>query len=176
MKKYNNVTITMPFSTAPETICGHAYTMEVNGVAFSVRNVFDFGEYDPEIRDRVMFELRELLTKHGNWVFGLSKDELEKTIKAEIAVNKAARFGQYKNPVGHVGKWLEMQMSYSLHWMNEDEEGEIIARVLLAIEAETFGSFYNRFRCMKYANWEIAKAHRAEDLFIEKAAELFAVA
>lgn len=175
MKKYNNVTITMPFATAPETICDHAYTMEVNGVAFSVRNVFDFGEYDPEIRDRVMFELRELLTKSGNWVFSLSKEDLFITIKAEVAVNRAARKGLYKHNPGFFGEWLETKMDNAVTIWEKDEETYMIARVLLAICGETFGQ-ERKFHTRIYSNWRIAKEYHAEKLFEKKAAELFAVA
>ena len=170
------VSITTAFDNAPSEICGHAYTLSVDGVAFSVSNVFKFGKYDPEVRDRVMYELKELLTKHGNWVFGLSKEELKKTIEAQVAVNRAARKGLYKDNPGYVSEWLEGQMKNSLRWMKEDKEGELIARVLLAIETETYGSFYSRFRTRKYASWKIAKDEHAEALFEKKAAELFAVA
>ena len=176
MNKKIEVTIKAIFENAPKKICGHAYTLEVNGVSFSASNVFDFGKYDPEIRDRVFFEIKELLNKHGNWVLGIDKERLYNTIKAEVAVNKAARKGLYNHPVGYVGEWLEHQLENALRWMKEDAEGEMIARILLAIDSETYGDFHSRFHRMVYANWKTAKEFHAEELFEKKAAEIFAVA
>ena len=122
-------------SEEAEELREHVYTLIVDGIEISVRNLFNEpAEYSAEVRNQVMRELKLLAEdRHFAAIQRMPVDDLAATLKGEAAVNEAARRGRYESYNAHFGRWFENQLRNAARWAKEDQEGLLIGQLMLAI-------------------------------------------
>ena len=163
-------------SSEAKEIKAHVYTIEVDGVAISVRNLFDFPaneNYSQDVRDRVLEELKALAERKSfASIQQMSAEELSQTLKGEAAVNKAARQGLYEVNSAF-GWWLERQLEFASRWVTEDAEGLLIGQLMLAMLCHIHSTGFYKDLTM---DWKEACRTGRRDIFLNELTKVFAVA